>query len=163
MSDTTLDTIGPDSGTVQEKDLTTLQRVIVGGLGGTMPLIAVLAAGEYVNFETATESYYIGYAVRLFLFFFLGAVVVWLHADTRRRYPAFRLGMTAPALVASMLSTAAADFNRTKASAFSAPAEEVQVALLDDSRDRAAMSDALPSTVVFGNCSVVDGILGRKC
>jgi hypothetical protein len=127
-----------------------------------MPLIAVLAAGEYINFETATDSYYFGYAVRLFLFFFLGALVVWLHADTRRRYPAFRLGMTAPALVASMLSTAAADVGGT-ASAFSAPANEVQVALLDDSRDRAAMSDALPPTVVFGKCSVVDGILGRKC
>ncbi len=148
-----------ESDAAEDANLTTFQKVMVGGLGGTMPGIAVLAAGEYNHLLQGDVEYITGYCVRLVLFFFVGAIVVWLHADIRRRYAAFQLGLTAPALIASMLGTAAIN----TANAQTAFGPEILTAQLDQAADSTVMSDELPFTVVFGNCSVVDGILGRKC
>jgi hypothetical protein len=143
--------------------MTPLQSAIIGGLGGMTPLIAAFAAGEYENVMTADFNYLLGYGLRSVALFFVGAVFVWLHTDARSRYSAFRLGMTAPAIIATMLSTASANAGETQTT-FSSVGSEILVASIDTIRSDALASNVLPPDVFFDKeCTVLDGLIGRKC
>lgn len=147
-------------------DLTPRQKLIVGGLGGMTPIIATLMVGEHellppVQDPTAA-NFYIGLGLRSTLFFLVGAVFVWLHTEVRTRYAVFRLGVTAPALIAAMMGAAPAQATAPQATG-QAAAAEVRVAALQVPNG-SVMSDALPPDVVLQRkCSVWDGFFGRKC
>jgi hypothetical protein len=157
----------PDS--PPSRELTGLQSALIGGLGGTMPIVAMLAAGEYANLEQLEGGftvYMIGLGLRVFGLFALGAIWVWLHTDTRRRYPAFRLGMTAPAIVTTIVNASAM--------AGAGPAEAAQNVQLTaiDPAPAVVRTDADPPGLRLPeawfadskkDCTVLDGLLGRKC
>ena len=154
-----------------------LQRLIVGGIGGAVPIIATLVAGEYKNFEDATDAYpyYMGLGLRTIIFFAAGAFFVWLHQAVRTRYAVFQLGIAAPALIIAMVEAKPAEPTEIVNGA------EVRVAYLEDAEQSSVVSDALPPgmgnveqslvnsdalapvTILFGECSIWDGLLGRKC
>ena len=113
-----------------------MQRLLVGGLGGITPIVATMMAGEYENLplpdSQGLDEFYIGFGLRIVLFFCVGALFVWLHQEVRGRYPVFRLGLTAPALIAAMIGAAPAE------------AAEARVASLQGPAAVVVMSDALP-------------------
>lgn len=141
-----------------------LQKLVIGGLGGTAPIVATLMAGEYHNAAGAESAYlyYLGVCGRAALFFAVGAFFVWLHHAVRTRRAVFQLGVAAPAMIFAMVNTS--------------PAESAQAAVLSDhgaSTARAVsltsapgaptVSEVLPPDVLFARCSFLDGLLGRKC
>lgn len=130
------------------------------------PIIATLMVGEHELLpplqDPTAANFYIGLCLRSTLFFLVGAVFVWLHTEVRTRYAVFRLGVTAPALIAAMMGAAPAQATAPQAPD-QAAAAEVRVAALQVPNG-SVMSDALPPDVVLQRkCSVWDGFLGRKC
>lgn len=165
MTDITFATHRREPAATTAKELTVLQSALIGGVGGIMPIIATLAGGEYETLVTMTVedvNYVLGFGLRVVALFFLGAVLVWLHTDVRTRYAAFRLGVAGPAIVATMLSSTSANSADLVSSSAAGP-PEVLVAMLDTG-DGGSASDAIRPVVVFsGDCTVIDGLIGRKC
>jgi hypothetical protein len=159
---------GPSPEPAPPRELNGVQSALIGGLGGTMPVVAMLAAGEHANISQLEDGfavYMVGLGLRVLALFALGAVWVWLHRDTRRRYPAFRLGMTAPAIVTTIVNASAmsgtdpADAVRTAQLSAFEPAAVVQT-------DADPPGLTLPQAWFAGStkdCSVLDGLLGQKC
>ncbi len=162
MTDIILDSVRSEPEQTENPDLTAVQRITVGGIGGIMPIIATLMVSNYFPSPITDGNYYVGIFLRVVLFFAVGAGVVWLHKDVWERYPVFRLGLTAPAMIAAMISTGSANAADTQA-AIELGASEVRVAALETAAKDTVMSDALPSNIFFGNCTILDGFLGRKC
>lgn len=153
------------AGQVRRADLTPLQRLLVGGLGGITPIVATLMAGEYENLPLpdyeGLVQFYLGYGLRILLFFCVGALFVWLHQEVRGRYPVFRLGLTAPALIAAMIGAAPAE---AAGSAVASGADDRRAAALEATSLSIGLSDPLPEGLVLSKrCSFLDGFLGRKC
>jgi len=165
MTDLTLAAGTSTIRTSGKTEVSGMQSALIGGLGGMMPIVATVAAGEYQTLSQLTmqdAGYAIGFGLRAVALFFIGAVLVWIHSDVRTRYGAFRLGMTAPALIATVLSSASA--NAEPLSSAGLRVQEVQVAALDTGAGPATLSDALPQSVLFADeCGVIDGLIGRKC
>ncbi len=139
------------------------------------PIIATLMVGEHQLLPPLSDptavNFYIGLGLRSALFFLVGAVFVWLHTEVQTRYAVFRLGVTAPALIAAMLGAAPVQATAPDASAQARTAESrvatLQVATLQVAGGvtwGGVMSDALPPEIVLQKkCSIWDGFLGRKC
>ncbi len=166
MSTTTFESGHGGARRAKGADLTSSQRLLVGGLGGITPIIATLMAGEYENLPLLDYQgleFYIGYGLRIMLFFCVGALFVWLHQEVRGRYPVFRLGVTAPALIAAMMGTAPAEAAESHAaSAFGGT--EARVVSLHSFAASGAMPDALLAEgILHKRCGILDGFLGRKC
>ena len=130
------------------------------------PIIATLMVGEHEILPPPSDptaaNFYFGLGLRGALFFLVGAVFVWLHTEVRTRYAVFRLGVTAPALIAAMLGAAPAQATAPVGNG-QAKASEIRVAALQLSAGD-VMSDALPPDVVLQQrCRVLDGLIGRKC
>lgn len=163
---TTLAT-GTDPTSAQSDDrplLSNAEALVLGGLGGITPIVVMLLGGEHNNFHGSPLSpgnldYFAGLALRAVLLFAVGAFAVWIHKDVRTRYAAFRLGVVAPALLATIVSTANSQAN--------AAVWDRSSALLLVQQDAAGsdnvLSGALPPGTVLGTCTILDGLLGRKC
>ena len=168
MSVTTLRGDETEAAPVKREQLTANQRLLVGGLGGVTPIIATMMAGGYEalplpDYQGLLEFYF-GFCLRITLFFCVGALFVWLHQEVRGRYAVFRLGVTAPALIAAMIGASPADAADGKTiGAYGG--NEVRVAALSLPEAALTLSDALPVEVVYRTkrCSILDGFLGRKC
>lgn len=168
MSVATLRGDGSEAGPVKRDQLTANQRLLVGGLGGVTPIIATMMAGGYETLPLPDYQglldFYFGFSLRITLFFCVGAVFVWLHQEVRGRYAVFRLGVTAPALIAAMIGASPAEAADDRvARAFGSG--EIRVAALSQPQAAMTLSDALPVEVVYRTkrCSILDGFLGRKC
>jgi len=150
----------------EETELTPAQKLVVGGLGGITPIVATLMAGEYSNHpevaDAGAANFWIGFCLRAALFFVVGAVFVWLHQEVKGRWPVFRLGVTAPALIAAMIGSAPAEA-KSAIGAWNLGTAEIRVAALQSDLGTGVMSDAMPFDLVFRECSILDGFLGRKC
>ena len=168
MTTTTLDSADRAVEPARKRDLTPLQRLFVGGLGGITPIVATLMAGEHENLPLpdfdGLMSFYLGFGFRVMMFFCVGALFVWLHHEVRGRYAVFRLGLTAPALIAAMIGAAPAEAAASRTASIFGN-EEVRVAALEIPGVAVTMSDVLPEGVVFKKrrCTFLDGFLGRKC
>jgi hypothetical protein len=164
MTDATLQSSQTPARSAERRLLSDAEALVIGGLGGITPIVVMLLAGEHTNLPDSPLSpesigYYVGLALRTVLLFSVGAVAVWLHKEVRTRYAAFRLGIAAPALIATMVGSASSQAN-------AAVRYSVSDALLTQHANtptRAVKFDALPPDIVFGNCTVTDGLLGRKC
>lgn len=156
------------------QEMAPIHRLLLGGVAGITPMLVTFAAGDYVAvFQDAATSpenfaiYSIGMLMKGAVFFAIGALLVWLHSSVRTRYAVFRLGLTAPALVAASISA----HNANEASGNQQSAEliapQALVAMLEPASTNFVISDALLPAVVFQQqqrkCTVLDGFLGRKC
>lgn len=167
MTTLTIDTIR-GSADPADPPLSRVEKLVIGGVGGMTPILATLVGGEIDRLPAqllAPEGvyYYVGLLARAVLFFTVGAVFVWLHGDVRTRYAVFRLGIAAPAILAAGMGSSAQAGAPDARMTAAVGGAEIRLALHEDTGARAALSDALPPGIVFGKCTVVDGLLGRKC
>lgn len=140
------------------------QKLVIGGLGGTAPIVATLMAGEHHNAAGAESAYlyYLGVCGRAALFFAVGAFFVWLHHAIRTRRAVFQLGVAAPAMIFAMVNTSPAESAPGPALSDNG-ASEVRAVSQTGGRPAPAVSEVLPPDVLFARCSFLDGLLGRKC
>lgn len=141
-----------------------LQKLIIGGVGGTAPIVATLVAGEYDNTAEAEAAYLydVGLVLRALLFFGVGAFFVWLHDAVRTRYAVFQLGVAAPALIVAMVHANPVQPAEVQTAAAHG-AFEVRLASLESTERSTAFPDSLSPDILFAKCSILDGLLGRKC
>jgi len=96
--------------------MTTLNRFIVGGVGGLAPVFLFLITGDLVQHLIQLDTPRgIGYAARAIALFFVGGFIAYLHTDEDKPFKIFEIGIAAPALLAGALTTAQLAPNRPSA------------------------------------------------
>ena len=92
------------SKTSSEK-LTTRERLLIGGIGALMPLVANLLMVDLQMVLRHAELYsVIGYAIRVTLLFGVGVLVAYLHDDETNKIKVLQFGMAAPAMLVATLN-----------------------------------------------------------
>lgn len=85
--------------------MTTLERLVLGGLGAVTPVVVALVATDpAVLLEDITRLVVLGHFLRATGLFFLGALIAFLYKDENKRFKVFQLGLAAPALLTTMLT-----------------------------------------------------------
>ena len=85
--------------------MTTQQKVLIGGMGGIIPLFLNLLVIEGEALAKDFDFHFLlGVLVRGFALFLLGGLWVWLHEKEEDRMAIFQLGMLAPALITAAMN-----------------------------------------------------------
>ncbi len=86
------------------KTLKTWQKVLIGGVGGAIPLIMNLLIIDYQTVFTKL-TFYVGlaYSIRFLVFFGVGGFWAALHDETNKK-KIFELGIIGPALITAMVN-----------------------------------------------------------
>ncbi len=83
------------------------QKILVGGIGGVIPVFMNLVVIDWGKVLAATDFdafVVIGWAVRVTALFSLGAFWVWLHKNEHEPLAVFQLGMLAPMAITALLN-----------------------------------------------------------
>jgi hypothetical protein len=92
-----------------------VRRFLAGGMGALTPIVLnYVVTDRYVVFGDLEAWAVVGYAIKVALLFWLGAVVAWMHQDEHRPQRLFQLGIVAPALVTTMMNGMNIDHHRGK-------------------------------------------------
>ncbi len=83
-------------------------RFFIGGAGGLAPIFMFFFNGTVShNFNGSFVFIAIGFLVRALALFALGGFVAYLHSDVNDRFMIFQLGVSAPAMLAGLLTATA--------------------------------------------------------
>jgi hypothetical protein len=88
-----------------ETSMTEKERFIIGGVGGLAPILMFAVDGSLQ--KSLDGSYFLialGFLARVVIMFLIGGFVARLYPEVKLRYKVFQLGVSAPAMIAGLMS-----------------------------------------------------------
>jgi hypothetical protein len=87
------------------------KRFLIGGVGALMPILVTLLAVDlgaiFAQHSSVTAANVVGVLVRYVILFVIGGFVAYLHEDERKPFKLFEIGIAAPALITSLVTSQA--------------------------------------------------------
>jgi hypothetical protein len=88
-----------------ENSMSWKERFIIGGVGGLAPVLVFAVDGSLQKSLDGSYSLIaIGFLARVVIMFLIGGFVVFLYPEVKLRYKVFQLGLSAPAMIAGLMS-----------------------------------------------------------
>jgi hypothetical protein len=89
-----------------------LKRFCIGGAGGLAPVVLFFACVDFQAYmNNAPLATTLGYVVRALALFLIGGFVAYLHNNEDQEFKIFEIGLGAPAVLAGLIATNAANSN----------------------------------------------------
>ncbi len=84
--------------------MTSKKRFLLGGLGALLPVLVTVIAIDVNSIGDFTTGNVIGFSLRYLALFLIGGFVAYLHSDEEKPYKIVEFGITAPAIITSMIT-----------------------------------------------------------